>query len=161
MLLKVGLPLVLVYMGPTWTGRGGRMRREWAHRGGPYGGKVGGNCAPTSGSPVAPSRTCRLFPRRDSRSPHLSSVRPASPYSSLTPLVPASSLTLSPPTAHVCTAGTGQGAGHVYLFLDIFGPPREEIHSTCTRSLSEHDLSISGECHGEGRMEGYSDGEND
>lgn len=38
-----------------------------------------GNCAPTSGSPVAPSRTCRLFPRRDSRSPHLSSVRPASP----------------------------------------------------------------------------------
>jgi len=38
-----------------------------------------GNFAPISGSPVAPSRTCRLFPRRDSRSPHLSSVRPASP----------------------------------------------------------------------------------
>lgn len=47
-------------------------------------------------------------------------------------LFPAPSLTLSPPTAHVYIAGTGQRAGHAYLFLDIFGPPRE-IH-TCTRS---------------------------
>lgn len=40
------------------------------------GGPSRGDFAPTSGSPVAPSRTCRLFPRRDSRSPHLSSLLP-------------------------------------------------------------------------------------
>lgn len=47
------------------------------------GGPSRGDFAPTSGSPVAPSRTCRLFPRRDSRSPHLSSLLP---FLSLFPL---------------------------------------------------------------------------
>lgn len=121
----ITLYTVLLEVGPhhtsgSWTGaplRGGEGGEN-----GPTERARRGNCAPTSGSPVAPSRTCRLFPRRDSRSPHLSSVRPASPNS---PLFPAPSLTLSPPTAHVCTAGTGQRAGHAYLFLDIFGLPRE------------------------------------
>lgn len=61
----------------SWTGaplRGGKGGEN-----GPTERARRGNCAPTSGSPVAPSRTCRLFPRQDSRSPHLSSVRPASP----------------------------------------------------------------------------------
>lgn len=126
-----------------WTGA--PLRKGEGGENGPTEGARRGNCAPISGSPVAPSRTCRLFPRRDSRSPHLSSVRPASPKPSPpSPLFPAPSLTLSPPTAHVCTAGTGQGAGHAYLFLDIFGSPREreregagergrDVHPTCTR----------------------------
>lgn len=69
---------------------------EGAHRRGDF--------APTSGSPVAPSRTCRLFPRRDSRSPHLSSVRvsryPSTPlgrlsFSLLQLLLPPTFLSLS------------------------------------------------------------------
>ena len=58
------------------------------------GGPPRGDFAPTSGSPVAPSRTCRLFPRRDSRSPHLSSVR-ASPLHPSAPPCTVSLLSLS------------------------------------------------------------------
>jgi len=60
----------------SWTGA--PLRGDEEGENGPTEGARRGNCAPISGSPVAPSRTCRLFPRRDSRSPHLSSVRLAS-----------------------------------------------------------------------------------
>lgn len=73
-------------------------------------------------------------PRLTFASSFLCSCLPVSPP--ILPLFPASSLTLSPPRAHVCTAGTrSRGAGHAYLFLDIFGPPRKrEIHPTSARS---------------------------
>lgn len=106
----ITLYTVLFEVGPHRTSGswiGAPLRGSEGGENGPTEGARRGNCAPTSGSPVAPSRTCRLFPRRDSRSPHLSSVRPASPKSP--PLFPAPSLTLSPPTAHVCTAGRGPG----------------------------------------------------
>jgi len=71
--LRVVVVVVVVVVAGREGGRGAARRRG------------GGTCAPTSGSPVAPSRTCRLFPRRDSRSPHLSSVRPALPSISSPP----------------------------------------------------------------------------
>lgn len=78
----ITLYTLLLEVGPrrtsgSWTGAPLRGGEEGEN--GPTERARRGNCAPTSGSPVAPSRTCRLFPRRDSRSPHLSSVRPASP----------------------------------------------------------------------------------
>lgn len=82
---------------------------------------------PSSGSPVAPSRTCRLFPRRDSRSPHLSSVHPLlSPFSSHLTRFPQPPPHLSPcpsycfplqpaqrVSAHVCRQNI---VGHLFIF---------------------------------------------
>lgn len=88
-----------------------------------------GNCAPTSGSPVAPSRTCRLFPRRDSRSPHLSSVRPASPK---TPSFPRS--VFDPLTTDGTRVHRGyRVGGRTCLFIfRYFRSATREIHFTCT-----------------------------
>lgn len=136
----------------SWTGaplRGGEGGEngptERAHR---------GNCAPTSGSPVAPSRTCRLFPRRDSRSPHLSSVRPASPK---LPSFPRS--VFDPLTTDGTRVHRGYGAGgwaRLFIFRYFWSATRE-IYTLRAYVFDEYDLSISEECHRivEGRVEKY------
>lgn len=116
---------------------------EGATKGGP----TSSSTSPrSSGSPVAPSRTCRLFPRRDSRSPHLSFVHPRSSFAPLSSStlfflllllwlsLPLSlslsyflSLSLNRPhrrhgVAHTCTTEprTRGTVGGTCLFLDIF-----------------------------------------
>lgn len=133
----ITLYTVLLEVGPrrtsgSWTGA--PLRRGEGGENGPTEGARRGNCAPTSGSPVAPSRTCRLFPRRDSRSPHLSSVRLAS-LNPPPPLFSPLRLWPSHHRRHTCAPRVrGQGARHAYLFLDIFRSATREIHPTCTWS---------------------------
>lgn len=128
----ITLYTVLLEVGPHRTSGswiGAPLREDEGGENGPTEGARRGNCAPTSGSPVAPSRTCRLFPRRDSRSPHLSSVPPRKPLS-----FPRS--VFDPLTTDSTRVHRGYGAeGRARLFIfRYFRSATREKHPTCTRS---------------------------
>lgn len=145
----ITLYTLLLEVGPRRTWTGAPLRRGEGGENGPTEGARRGNCAPTSGSPVAPSRTCRLFPRRDSRSPHLSSVRPASPNPPSSPRHSFPRSVFDPLTTDGTRVHRGYGAGgqaRLFIFRYFWSATRDTpyVHTI----FDEHDLPISEECHG-------------